>query len=88
MTAKKRKKFLREGRRTHKTPQRRKLPIGIVYHVNYKVGGGSPRLHPFTFYFCLSFSFPSLFLLLVTTKKRVRHRVSLMVNDSVAFVIL
>lgn len=32
------KRFQREGRRAHKTPQRRKLPIGTVTHVNCRVG--------------------------------------------------
>lgn len=49
------KRFLREGRRTHKTPQRRKLPIGTVTHVNCRVGVDLSSFAPFISVF------PSLF---------------------------
>lgn len=69
------KRFLREGRRAHKTPQRRKLHISTVTHVNCRVGVDLSSFAPFISVF--PSLFPSLFLLLVTTEKTLRHRLSL-----------
>lgn len=60
MTAQKTKRFLREGRGAHKTPQRRKLPIGTVTHVNCRVGVDLSSFAPFLSVF-LSFSPPCFY---------------------------